>query len=543
MMENKRAVNVRMIPANVQEQERWCNRILRVAPYCRVSTETEQQRTSYDIQVKAYTEMVNARDDWELVKVFADDGISGTSQKHRGDFQDMVKQALEGKIDMIITKSVSRFARNTVDALQTIRILREKGVDIYFEKENVHTLGQGGDFLITMLSGQAEAESYNISEAIKWGLRKKYKYGQARMSANLFGYTRDKKTDEIIIIEDEAETVRMIFQLYLSGYSAQSIANELTLQGRKKRNTDFKWTAGYCNVILTNEKYCGDWLTQKTYVPDFLTHKSIKNNGALDQYLYEGHHLGIISKEMFKQARLEYERRKARMTVGAKGCKTKGAYTSKYVLASLLRCKECGNPYSRVIWSHRNKVVWRCMNRIRHGKKYCHKSPSLEEKKLKQEILNALKGLVGNQNDFIDTITREYEELLYQMPDRKNIDSMKQEIERLKLETASEIMQGMNKNTPSEVLDAKIEELACRAKELENKIKQVGEKEVLEKVYANRRDELKEVMGQINTKVLEWNDDLIRSVVDRIDVVGDTELDIILKSEHVIHHIWTEKKK
>ena len=533
---------MQVIPAIPKEQKKRKHK-LRVASYCRVSTDAEEQQTSYDIQVKAYTEKINAHEDWELVKVFADDGISGTSKKHRDGFNEMVEMALDGKIDMIITKSMSRFARNTVDALDTIRRLRAKGVDIFFEKDNVHTLSQKGDFLITILSSQAEAESYNISEAVKWGRRKKQKYGQARMSASIFGYTRDEKTDEIVFVEEEAETVRLIYRLFLTGSSLQRIAKEMMQRGRKRRNGSSKWSSGYCKEILTNEKYCGDWLTQKTYVPDFLTHRTVKNDGVLDQYLYEDHHSGIVSREMFKQTQLEFKRRESRLSVGARGTQVKGGYTCKYVLSTILICKECGNPYSRVHWSHRNKVVWRCMSRIRYGKRYCHASPSIEETLLQKEILNALQQVLGKQDEFLHKITDEYEELLYKMPDKKDLERMKQEVERLKLETASQIMRGVGADTKNDSLDLKIEGLAHKVKEIENKIMQVGEKEILEKVYAERRKELEEVLRQLNGRILEWNEDMIRTVIDKIDVVSDTELSITLKSGHIINHSWKKENK
>lgn len=534
---------VQVIPANVNNPSAKKNKTLRVAAYCRVSTDSEEQQTSYDIQITAYTEKIKAHEGWDLVKVFADDGISGTSKKNRNGFNDMVEMALNGKIDMIITKSVSRFARNTVDALDTIRRLRAKGVDIFFEKDNVHTLSQKGDFLITILSSQAEAESYNISEAVKWGKRKKYKYGQARMAASLLGYTRDTNTDEIIFVEDEAETVRMIYRMFLSGCSLKVIAKELERHGRKRRNGSMKWTPNYCKNILMNEKYCGDWLTQKTYVPDFLTHRAIRNDGVLDQYLYENHHPGIVSKEMFKETQFELKRRDSRLSVGARGTQIKGVYTCKYVLSSILRCHECGNPYSRVHWSHRNKVVWRCMNRIRYGKRYCHLSPSIEENELKQEILKALKEIIGNQDEFVLQITNEYKDLLYKLPDKNSIQSMQLEIDRLKLEATSQIMHGMEANISSDRIDEKIQELAYKAKEIETRMKQVDEKEVLAKYYEERRKELEDVLGQLKGKVFEWNEDMIRSVIDRIDVINRTEIIITLKSGHVLNHAWKKTKK
>lgn len=541
MLERRKATTVRVIPANIVEPTKQIKKKKRVAAYCRVSSDSAEQQTSFDIQVKTYSDMIERNKDWELVKVYADDGISGTSQKGRNDFQEMVSTALAGKIDMIITKSISRFARNTVDALKTIRDLREKNVDVFFEKEHIHTVGQGGDLLITILSGQAEAESYNISEAVKWGRRKLLRYGKARMAICLLGYKRDEKTDEIVIVEKEAIIVRQIYRLFLTGYSFKGIARELARQGIKTKRGCSEWGTSTIISILKNEKYCGDWLAQKSYSQDFLTHKQVKNNGVLDQYYFEDHHPAIISKELYKQTQLEIERRGKRTTVGARGTKKKGCYTSKYVLSSLLICKKCGNPFSRVHWSHRNKVVWRCMSRIRYGTRYCKDSPTLEEEKLKNEILLALNRMVGNQEEFIDKIIREYQHVLYDIPDELEVGDLKAEIEKLKMDTASEI-QGIDQQGAFDLMDKKLDLIAQKAKLIEDKIMIIDEKETMKIVYEQRRKELEDIIHQSEGKLLEWDEYLIRNIIDKIEVIDPSEIDIILKSGHTIKHIMTKRQ-
>lgn len=283
----------------------------RTAAYARVSTDSEEQLTSYTAQVDYYTNYIRGRDDWEFVGVYTDEGITGTNTKHREGFKRMVADALVGKIDLIVTKSVSRFARNTVDSLTTVRQLKKKGVEIYFEKENIWTLDSKGELLITIISSLAQEESRSISDNCTWGQRKRFADGKVTVPFNRFlGYDRGPDGN-LVVNPEEAVTIRRIYSMFLQGMSPYGIATKLTADGIKSPGGKEKWNAGAVHSILTNEKYKGDALLQKSYTVDFLTKKKKINEGEIPQYYVEGNHEAIISPEVFEQVQRELERRKS----------------------------------------------------------------------------------------------------------------------------------------------------------------------------------------------------------------------------------------
>lgn len=282
----------------------------RTAAYARVSTDSEEQLTSYTAQVDYYTNYIRGRDDWEFVEVYTDEGITGTNTKHREGFKRMVADALAGKIDLIVTKSVSRFARNTVDSLTTVRQLKEKGVEIYFEKENIWTLDSKGELLITIMSSLAQEESRSISENCTWGQRKRFADGKVTVPFKRFlGYDRGPDGN-LVLNKDEAVIIRRIYSMFLQGMTPHGIASRLTSDGIKSPGGKDKWNAGAVRSILTNEKYKGDALLQKSYTVDFLTKKKKVNEGEIPQYYVEGNHEAIIQPEIFELVQQELERRK-----------------------------------------------------------------------------------------------------------------------------------------------------------------------------------------------------------------------------------------
>lgn len=283
----------------------------RTAAYARVSTDSEEQLTSYTAQVDHYTNYIRGQDDWEFVGVYTDEGITGTNTKHREGFKRMVADALVGKIDLIVTKSVSRFARNTVDSLTTVRQLKKKGVEIYFEKENIWTLDSKGELLITIISSLAQEESRSISDNCTWGQRKRFADGKVTVPFNRFlGYDRGPDGN-LVVNPEEAVTIRRIYSMFLQGMSPYGIATKLTADGIKSPGGKEKWNAGAVHSFLTNEKYKGDALLQKSYTVDFLTKKKKINEGEIPQYYVEGNHEAIISPEVFEQVQRELERRKS----------------------------------------------------------------------------------------------------------------------------------------------------------------------------------------------------------------------------------------
>ena len=365
----------------------------RVAAYARVSTDSDEQFTSYEAQIDYYTQYIKARDDWEFVKVYTDEGITGTSTKHREGFKAMVADALAGKIDLIVTKSVSRFARNTVDSLTTIRQLKEKGIECYFEKENIWTFDGKGELLITIMSSLAQEESRSISENVTWGQRKRMADGKVAIPfKHTLGFKRGPK-GEILVNEDQAKIVRDIYDWFLEGLTPHAIAAKLTEQGVPSPRGMEVWHQGTVRSILTNEKYKGDALMQKFYTEDFLTKRQIPNKGVLPQYYVEGNHEAIIPPETFELVQLELEHRKA------KG----GHYSGVDIFASRIVCSECGAYYGSKIW-HSNqakyrRVIYRC-NRKYDGDNRCT-TPHVTEEQVKQEFVMALNKLIIKRDDII----------------------------------------------------------------------------------------------------------------------------------------------
>ena len=295
--------SVKIIPAmphagktgsSVKEKPR-----LRVAAYCRVSTDTEEQATSYETQVEHYTEYISRNPEWTLAGIYADDGISGTNTKNRVEFNRMMDDCGAGRIDMIITKSISRFARNTLDCLKYIRKLKAQNIPVYFEKESINTLDAKGEVLLTIMASLAQQESQSLSQNVKLGLQYRYQQGKVQVNHNRFlGYTKDAEGN-LIIDPEQAEIVKRIYREYLEGYSMDRIKAGLERDGIPTGSGSKVWYTSTINKILRNEKYIGDALLQKTYTTDFLNKTRVKNNGIMPQYYVEGNHEAIIPKHLF----------------------------------------------------------------------------------------------------------------------------------------------------------------------------------------------------------------------------------------------------
>ncbi len=364
--------------------------LLRVAAYCRVSTVLEQQENSYEAQIAYYTEKIKNNQNWILAEIYADDGRSATNTKKRNDFNAMIEDCMAGKIDMVITKSVSRFARNTVDSLLFIRMLKEKNIGIIFENEGINTLKNTGELLITVLSSQAQEESRNLSENTRWGIVRQFEKGIFHLNHEKFmGYTVDEN-GQLIIVPEEAEIVRMIFRLFIEGQSYSQICRMLECSGIKTVTGNTKWTRWVIQKMLSNEKYMGDALLQKTYTIDFLTKKRVINKGIVPQYYVKGNHESIIPEDLFLNVQKEKVRRTS-MSCGENTVRKR--YSAKYALSNVLVCGECGYPYRRVTRSKAGKVkiVWRCENRLKNGIRDCKDSPSITEDALHNMVADAIK--------------------------------------------------------------------------------------------------------------------------------------------------------
>ena len=381
---------------------------LRVAAYCRVSTEEEGQQSSYEAQCTYYTDKIMTNPEWTMAGIFADEGISGTSTKNRDDFNRMIRRCRQKKIDLILTKSISRFARNTLDSLKYIRALKGMGIGIIFEKENINTLETDTELIITFMSAFAQSESESISANVRWGKRQSMKEGKASVNfKKLYGYYLDDEGNPQVN-SDQAEAVRSIYDQYLQGASLRMI--KLSLEGKAVPNPTggAKWDISQIRSILGNEKYCGDVLMQKTFTQDCINKKVIKNTGQLPMYLIQNNHPAIVSREIYQAVQAEKTRRSASASPSKRTSSTgRSCYASKFALSERLVCGECGTLYRRCTWKRNGKtrIVWRCVSRLDYGTKYCHQSPTMDEEPLQQTIMAAINSVMDSKGIICSQIT------------------------------------------------------------------------------------------------------------------------------------------
>jgi len=507
---------------------------LKVAAYCRVSTLLEQQEGSYEAQVDYYTEKINSNPNWKCAGIFADDGKSATQTKKRDDFNAMIDACMAGKVDLVLTKSVSRFARNTVDALQFIRKLKEKNIPVIFEKEGVNTMESGGELLITILSSQAQEESRNISENTRWGLTRRFENGIISVNHKKFlGYTKDEDGN-LVVVPEEAVIVKRIFREYLEGSSILQIAKELEADGIKTVTGLDHWHPGTINNMLSNEKFCGDVCMQKTYTIDFLTKKKVKNEGYAPQYYIEDNHEAIIPKELFHQVQVEKARRaslnKAAVTRKTnKAKKEKSKYSSKYVLTDLMVCAECGHAYRRQTWSKYGKksAVWRCEDRLKNGtSSKCKNSPTLKEEQLHDAIMNAINDVVENSGDFIETFRENVIRVIGNYSTEGITTEYDDQIDVLQKQMLKLIEDNAKQGAVSEDFDEAYRYISEQINELKKaKIKLVQAQKQAEN-YKQRVEALDKAMSTVNPKVREFDQELVKRLIQSIRVHKGMKIEI-----------------
>ena len=311
------------------------------------------------------------------------------------------------KIDVVMVKSISRFARNTLDCIKYIRALKSLGVAVIFEKENINTLEMDSELLLTMMGAFAQAESESMGANVRWGMREAMRSGKANLRIDaLYAYEKGEDGNPQII-PDQAKVVRKIYERFLAGQSLRMIRDSLEKEDVPTANGQEKWNPAVIKSILTNEKYCGDVLRQKTFIEDTISKKVIKNTGQLPMYLIQNHHEGIVSREMFNAAQTELARRNAGKAPSRKQAPTgKAKYSAKYALSDRLVCGECGTLHRRCVWTHhgQRRVVWRCISRIDYGTRYCHNAPTIDEKPLQDAILAAINSVMSRKSALVDQI-------------------------------------------------------------------------------------------------------------------------------------------
>lgn len=493
----------------------------RVAGYARVSTDHEDQATSYESQMRYYSEYINGRDDWEFVKMYSDEGISGTNTKLRTGFKAMVEDALNGKIDLIITKSVSRFARNTVDSLTTVRQLKEVGVEIFFEKENIWTLDSKGELLITIMSSLAQEESRSISENVTWGLRKQFAEGKVHFPyTNVLGF-KAGEDGAIVVDQDEAKTVRYIFQQALIGKSPYHIAKDLSEQGIPSPSGKSHWNATTIKRMLRNEKYKGDALLQKTYTIDFLTKKKNINRGELPQYYVENNHEAIVDRETFDAVQQVLD--------------NKGRKSSTTIFSSKLVCGDCGHFFGSKVWHSTSKyrrVIYQCNNKY-SGDKKCQ-TPHITEEEIKLWFIQAINQLITNKSEIINNL-----QVLLELKSKKDLDGQISMLES-EIKVVSQMVENLVKentikaqnqdtyqwkyNRLSERYDKLIQEMKVLELEQLNTTQQLG---VITKFI--------ETLSQYEHLVTEFNELLWETTVENVVIGVEGYLNFNFKNGDVIY--------
>jgi len=507
---------------------------LRVAAYCRVSTLMEQQESSYEAQVGYYTEKIKSNPNWKLAGIYADDGKSATSTRKRADFQAMIDDCMAGKIDIVITKSISRFARNTVDSLTHIRKLKEKNIAVYFEKEGINTLEGSGELLITILSNQAQEESRNISENCRWGIVRRFEDGKVIVNHSKFmGYTKDKDGN-LIIVPEEAEVVRRIFRLFLEGNSSYRIKQILEADGIRTATGNTVWQATVIDKMLVNEKYMGDALLQKTYTVDFLTKKKVMNKGIVPQYYVEDDHEPIIPKELFHRVQEEKARRASiyRADTKKKNIEIKGKYSSKYVLSDIMVCAECGQPYRRQVWSKygAKRAVWRCDNRLKHGSKRCKHSPTLKEEILHEAIMTAVNSVVEDQGEFVQAFRENVIRIIGSYSAAAEPTEYDSQIEELQKKMMKLIEDSAKAESADEVFDKEYRIIADEIKELKKKKTKVVRERQLAESYDQRMQDMESYMRKTNYLKREFDDELGRRLLRAVRVINESKIEIQFQS-------------
>lgn len=532
---------VSMIPAKPQYDRsiKLSEKKLRVAAYCRVSTELEEQESSYEAQVEYYTRKIQETENWKLAGIYADDGKSATNTKKRDDFKAMIKDAEGGKIDMILTKSVSRFARNTVDSLLTIRKLKEKNVAVVFEKEGVNTLDGTGEILITILSSLAQEESRNISENTRWGVVRKFEKGKVIVNHNKFmGYTKNENGD-LVIVPKEAEIVRLVFRLYLEGYSAGKIAKYLEEQKIKTATGLERWHDTVVLKMLRNEKYMGDALLQKTYTVDFMTKKKVMNKGIVPQYYVEDDHEAIIPKDLFYRVQEELARRasvnKSAVTREKKKKgkhSSKSKYSSEYALTGILLCGECGQEYRRVTWARngKKKIVWRCSNRLTNGTKNCKDSATLEEGILNRTVMEAIHRIACNDGNFASALRQNVIRVIGSYGREQEPDEYDEKIKAKQEEMVSLIAENAATSSYTDEFDERYRRIAEEISTLKEEQLEARRKKKLAESYDRRVQDMDDFLKQQTCQMPEFDNDLVRRLIANIKVVSADKLLIQFQS-------------
>lgn len=493
---------------------------LRVTAYCRVSTDDEDQKNSYESQKSYYKEKITSNPEWKYVEIYADEAISGTLDYKRNDFMRMIQDALDNKFDMIMTKSISRFARNTVDTLKYVRLLKEHNVAVFFEEEGINTLEMSGELLLTILSSVAQQESENTSTHVKLGLKMKKERGELIGFGGCLGYTYNSEENTLTINEDEAKIVRLIYSKYLEGYGAESISRQLTKEGIKSPKGKDIWCETTVRKILKNEKYKGDVLQGKTFTIDPISHKRLSNMGEEDKYYISNHHEAIIDEETFEKVQQIMKERNG----GRSASRKVGNVGRKYPMSNRIRCGFCGSTFTRrSLYTTANpKPAWLCQKAAKMGKEFCNKCKIMRADVLEKSFVDAYKLLCNDNKLLVDNFLNNITNVARNNTPKDNIKKLELQREELK-NKCNKLLDYMLDGTIDKATYAeKKEDCLAKIKEIDTQITKI--KDTIEDDDSVERGlkKFKKVFDD-NTIMEEFDIDVFDALVDYIIVGGYNE--------------------
>jgi len=508
----------------------------RVAAYCRVSTDSEEQLTSYTTQKKVYTEMIAARKDWAFAGLYADEGISGTRADKRPAFKKMINDCLAGKIDYVITKSVSRFARNTVDCLDHVRILKSKGIGIFFEEQNIDTLKIDSELYLVIYAGFAQSESESMSKNVTWSYRKRFEDGNAVfVYKKLLGYRKGEDGMPEIVPEEAALVVR-IFNMYLAGETPRKISTIMQAEKIKVPGKKLTFSDAMIAGVLANEKYCGDSILQKTVTIDCISKTRRKNTGEAPMYYVQNSHPAIVSRETFHKAQEELLRRKTRTPQSTKAVTASGKY-SRYALTDVLICGECGSRYKRVTWTNNGKkrIVWRCINRLDYGKQYCKKSLTVYETALQSAIVRALNKFNDeDKSTYMTLMKATIGEALGLNGCSDEVDLLQRKIDALNRKMLELINDSVQDGEDIESHEDEFKQISDTITLLKNRINAVQQPANSDGSSNDRLEQIQQVIEARKQNKFQYDDSIVRQMIECIKVYPDGKLEIIFGGGYIV---------
>ena len=505
-------------------------RRMRVAAYCRVSTDEEDQLNSLDTQVKYYTGKIAENPNWTMVGIYADEGITGTRTDKREKFLKLMRDCEKGKVDLILTKSTTRFARNTVDSLTWIRKLRAMGIGVYFEEQNLDSLKAENETLLGFFSVMAQSESESISANVKWGIQKRMKNGTYSLRFKMLGLRKGDDGNPYIVA-DEAEVVRALFRMILDGASLGQLKDFLESNNIKTPEGKDVWSISVIRYMLSNEKYVGDVLYQKTFRTDCISKKAKVNRGEVTRYLISNNHPAIIDRDTFNLVQAELARRNNKRKKLDSAVTEQGKYSAKYALTELLVCGSCGGSFRRTSKSAKGKTTyyWRCVSRIEHGKTYCKDSAGIEEQMLHEAICRCLSKMMANSGEVFSLIQSNLSYAVSGNNAALDVFSIEKQMNELKVDIQQMTELAARTEGDPERYEVELKKMFDQLVILRGKLD-------LAKCQASQSDtvnaevaRIMDILKQTDMSFTEFDDVTVRRLVECIQVCGNQKIIVTLK--------------